>query len=102
MRGDCSFASSARAVAVEHRAAPPPCESHKVAFAPTAGEPAVRKRVPQLVRVEAIAEPSLPSSLADYLGDPAVRQATLSADPQPGKVGVGRALLNIDEFITRE
>jgi hypothetical protein len=62
MRGDCSFAGGARTVAIERLAAAPASQSHEIAFAAAAGKPTVGERVPQLMRVEPVAEPGLASS----------------------------------------
>jgi LacI family transcriptional regulator len=91
-----ALARRARTVAVEHLPAPPAGESHQIALAAAAREPAVGEGVPRLMWVEPIAEPRLPSPLSDDLRDSTVGQAALSADPQPGQIGVGRALPHPD------
>jgi hypothetical protein len=92
----CALARGARTVAIEYLAAPPTREPHEVALATSAREPAVGKGMPQLVRTETVSEPGLPATLADDLRDPAVGQPAYSAGPQPGKIGVGRALPHPD------
>ena len=52
--------------------------------------------VPKLMRVEAVAEPGLSSSLSDDLSDTAIGQPALSTDPEPGKISVRRALPHSD------
>src|SRR5439155_26386363 len=71
------------------------------ALAATAGKPAVGERVPQLVWVEALPEPRLPSTLSDHLRDAAVGQPTLPPHPEPGKPDVARALPHPDVPLER-
>src|ERR1035437_9530458 len=91
-----TLARRARAIAIEHLAAPPTGEPHEIALAAAAREPAVCERVTQQMRVEPVAEPRLAPSLSDDLRDSAVGQPALSADPQPWHLGMGRALSHPD------
>ena len=75
------LACSARTIAIQHLPAPPAGQPHEIALPAATRKPAVRERVPQLVWVEPIAEPGLPSPLADDLRDSAVRETPLSTDP---------------------
>lgn len=87
-----ALGSGACAIPIEHLAAPPAGQPHEITFAPAAGEPAVGKGMSQLVRMESVAEPRLPAPLSDDLSDTAVGQPSFAPDPQPGQVGVNRAL----------
>jgi hypothetical protein len=81
VRSDSTFARRARSIPVEHLAAEAARQPHEIAFPAAAGEPAVGEGMPQLVRVDPIAESSLPSALPDDLGDSAVGQPALPTHP---------------------
>ena len=82
MRIAGAFVGRARRVAGEHRSRLPAGEAHQVTLGTAAGQPVMRERVPELVRVK-LGKPDLATPVLDHLVDAARRESTLLAEPQP-------------------
>src|SRR6266545_3560236 len=75
------------AVAAEHLAGPPAGQPHQIGFAAALGEPGVRERVAELVRVQP-RQACLCAAAAQKLLDAPASQPAALAKPEPGKMGV--------------
>jgi hypothetical protein len=87
-----AFVCCARGVAGEHGARLPAGEAHQIALRAAAGQPIMRERVPELMRMK-IGKADLGTSVLDHLVDAARRDSALLAEPAPrvGSVRMSRA-----------
>ena len=74
MGGDGPFVGRARGIATDHRARPPARQPHEIALVPAGGEPPVRERMAEPVRVH-LADAGLLSTALGHLPDARVGQA---------------------------
>src|SRR6266545_19861 len=72
----------ARGVAADHSSRPPTGQPHKIALVPASGEPAVRERVTEPVRIHLPDACLLPTAL-EHLPDARVGHAPLLPEPEP-------------------
>jgi hypothetical protein len=77
------------AVALQHRAGPPPGQAHQVGLSPALGEPLVGEGVTELVRVQ-VGQAGLATTTPQHLHQPPGRQPTKEPEPQPRE---GRVLV---------
>ena len=87
-----AFIGSARRVASKHCPRLPAGEAHQVTLRSAAGQPVMRERVPELMRMK-LGKPDLVTPILDHLVDAARRESALLAEPEPrvGRVWVRRA-----------
>ena len=75
------------AVALQHRAGPPPGQAHQVGLSPTLGEPLMGERVTELVRMQ-IGQAGLAATTPQHLHQPPGRQPT--KEPRATTTGAPR------------
>lgn len=76
----CPLGTRRSAVAAEHVPRPPARDLLQVAFLAFGGEPAMRERMAELVRVD-MPDSRLVRSASEQLCDPGGRHRTLAAEP---------------------